>query len=524
MSVMVNFAKFSARANKKVLVISSNPSRTIIGYENLKDATLPLQEDFIYLGSVSELPQPEMAGHTNLILLKDQDIDPAFLEKNSLNIALANSQENFDALTEGMKEIFDLQMRINTIGDKLLFMVQDEVEPREILDFGYQILCNPILLLDPSLCLVGSAGAESVSNEPTIEYVLSNGYMPDYYLSEVMKERSESPEDKVLIIWEKSFLEHRMLAGRIMRGTHLLGYLKVFEYNRPFTDFFDYEIIKLICQYLAINMDISPTHYHSDIPHIESFLQDILDKKIVGTEAVDERAQHFNLELRPFKAAVVVEFENTYHRTDKLYLMKQVLQRLLKRNTILVYHNVLVALFDRSTEEGLFDKGQIKELDALMRANGCKAAYSMPFRNLQDFHKCFNQAQACFRISDSLHKSERVLIYSDFMIAHMLLNFGEIFDLNDLIHPTVKTLLKIDEQKGGNLTDTLFAFIDHKMDITATAKALFVHYNTLKYRIQRISEIAGIDYDDESTIFRIELSKRIIKLLDHSSNAEETVA
>ena len=51
--------------------------------------------------------------------------------------------------------------------------------------------------------------------------------------------------------------------------------------------------------------------------------------------------------------------------------------------------------------------------------------------------------------------------------------------------------------------------------MTQAAKALKVHYNTLKYRIQRICELTGIDFSNPDTILRLHLSKHILHIIGY---------
>ena len=98
-------------------------------------------------------------------------------------------------------------------------------------------------------------------------------------------------------------------------------------------------------------------------------------------------------------------------------------------------------------------------------------------------------------------------------MEHMFLHFSDVFDLNDLVHPSVKLLLRHDKEKNTDFTETLFCYVRHKNDITAAAKALNVHYNTLKYRINRIVELTGVDFDDEMTAFQLIISDKILGLV-----------
>jgi len=47
------------------------------------------------------------------------------------------------------------------------------------------------------------------------------------------------------------------------------------------------------------------------------------------------------------------------------------------------------------------------------------------------------------------------------------------------------------ESAGGELLTTLIAFLDHGGSIEASARALYVHPNTVRYRLRRIQEVSG---------------------------------
>jgi DNA-binding PucR family transcriptional regulator len=76
-------------------------------------------------------------------------------------------------------------------------------------------------------------------------------------------------------------------------------------------------------------------------------------------------------------------------------------------------------------------------------------------------------------------------------------------DLRDLAaaqrdQPTgpVALLFGYDELHGTNLVGTLRAWLDAFGDVTAASAALFVHPNTFRYRLRRLTEVSGIDLTD----------------------------
>jgi DNA-binding PucR family transcriptional regulator len=56
---------------------------------------------------------------------------------------------------------------------------------------------------------------------------------------------------------------------------------------------------------------------------------------------------------------------------------------------------------------------------------------------------------------------------------------------------------------------TLTAWLDAFGDIAAAAAAVHVHPNTLRYRLRRLAEVAGIDLDNADDRFSAMLQLRL---------------
>ena len=73
----------------------------------------------------------------------------------------------------------------------------------------------------------------------------------------------------------------------------------------------------------------------------------------------------------------------------------------------------------------------------------------------------------------------------------------------------VETLRLHDEQKGTSYVETLEAYFSAFGYVPAAAKAVFVHPNTFRYRLRRLTEISGLDLDDPLERLVAELQLRI---------------
>jgi len=74
----------------------------------------------------------------------------------------------------------------------------------------------------------------------------------------------------------------------------------------------------------------------------------------------------------------------------------------------------------------------------------------------------------------------------------------------------VARLQEYDAQTDSGLTETLAAWLDALGDVRAAAATLFIHTNTLRYRLRRVEEIGGIDLADPDQRFAAMLQLRTL--------------
>ena len=60
----------------------------------------------------------------------------------------------------------------------------------------------------------------------------------------------------------------------------------------------------------------------------------------------------------------------------------------------------------------------------------------------------------------------------------------------------LEPLRRYDREHHGDLVKTLAAYLHHAGNSTRTANALYLHRNSLRYRLARIQALTGLDPDD----------------------------
>ena len=140
----------------------------------------------------------------------------------------------------------------------------------------------------------------------------------------------------------------------------------------------------------------------------------------------------------------------------------------------------------------LDDKPQFKGLIRSTCILG--AAYKDP----RDFGQSYQEAKNLIAKKDILPnpKNKKVLSASSMGIYKYMFNSGNQAEILDYCNEKLRTLEEYDHANGTFLQDTLLAYYMNGFSVGKTAEALFIHRNSLQYRINKIQELLGMELDD----------------------------
>ncbi len=105
------------------------------------------------------------------------------------------------------------------------------------------------------------------------------------------------------------------------------------------------------------------------------------------------------------------------------------------------------------------------------------------------------------------------LYFGELNVYRLLFQLEYSPELASFCEEIVGKLVEYDRAQGTDLIETLSAYFSHKGNLSQTAEAMFVHRNTLLYRMERIREISGLDLDNPETRLSIQIALRAHRLL-----------
>jgi hypothetical protein len=119
------------------------------------------------------------------------------------------------------------------------------------------------------------------------------------------------------------------------------------------------------------------------------------------------------------------------------------------------------------------------------------------------------------KAADVLLAQERegVLSFADGGFDQLIIEATDARRLVGFVEETLGPLRRHDEERRSELVHTLELAFEHGWNLQAAARAAHVHVSTLRYRLTKIEQLAGVDLTCPDDRLAIQLSIRLSKLL-----------
>ena len=143
------------------------------------------------------------------------------------------------------------------------------------------------------------------------------------------------------------------------------------------------------------------------------------------------------------------------------------------------------------------------QLRQVLERYSCVAGKSPVFTDLAQLSNDCDAARMSARFAGDVPGTVRSFEETELPYIAELLQKHSAFDLR---HPAAVLLSAYDEKHGSELSATLREFLRNNCGYVATAQALHIHRSTLLYRLERITELTGIDLEDDQTRLLLQLT------------------
>jgi purine catabolism regulator len=144
-----------------------------------------------------------------------------------------------------------------------------------------------------------------------------------------------------------------------------------------------------------------------------------------------------------------------------------------------------------------------------------RCGVGIPATDLGEWRRSFTQAGQALEMARRLGE-QKPLYFPDLSVYRLLMQIEHHPELIAFQEEILGSLLA--HESAEELFRTLEAYFEHNGNLSQTAESLYVHRNTLIYRMERISEITGLDLEKPETRLAVQLAIHISRMVGNPRN------
>lgn len=436
---------------------------------------------------------------------------PAYMieQANQLNfpILVLPNEANLSTLTNhilttllGMKTSL-LEFR-EAISHQLHSLLLHGADMSQFVQYISQITGASILILDNGLNCIQSS----------LDYNYDQLHVDrDAFDNWANRKQYDHANQVVLAINDKGYHANQLFIQAISAGKKGLGYLVVLI-DRPeeITKHLDIVVEQAIIL-LAFLLQTEQTIIQKERHYLDSFIRDIINERYHSQSEIIEKAKVFRWNFNFPNIILVIKSNiqdssqrlSTYYKildSDKIPSIIADIFDVPSQNCKVTYFNdellcFIGVAFETRLKQRLERVGEslcstfkdygelaIGISDTIYRIDQVKLAYQHALL----VHQIFGS---------KLGLSSFVQFYDDLGLYKLFHLINDQQQLKDFVQDKLGKVIAYDQQRDINLFDTLVYLIKHNGNLQKTADDMFIHYNSLRYRVNKLKEL-GLILDD----------------------------
>ena len=126
--------------------------------------------------------------------------------------------------------------------------------------------------------------------------------------------------------------------------------------------------------------------------------------------------------------------------------------------------------------------------------------------------KAYSQALNLQLFSRRMEPGRLILDGDSYLLHSMLRDLGKHNELTEYCHHILRSIREYDSNNNGEYEQTLYVYIKNGKNLVKTFEDLHIHRNTLSYRLNRLEDLFGVDFDDGYMLAQLLISYEIFRM------------
>ncbi len=368
----------------------------------------------------------------------------------------------------------------------------------QLIEKAAQVLGNPIVVCDTSYHFICRSDVRDVRDKSWLAGVKRGGWTQELVSIVNSLDLDYSGQEHKTQIMESinpASSSRRMIGTLCMDRAHL-GYYLILEENIPF-DSVDGQTYQQVASVLAKSIC---TDRSVQLPggsrNSESLMLDLLQNGFDSRNLFLERAGKNDLaRTGTYRVFCILTTQSGDDEAEHRAL-RSIIGHCLPLSWHVHFQDSIVILADFSSR--IYQRSDT--LDAFrdfLVQRGLRAGCSDPFSDPYLLKRYFQQAHAAVCLAQAFEDKRRLIPYEDYKIYSMFLSLQEEALFDQYSTEAVRRIYEYDLNHATEYLDTLYHYLGSQCSVQKAAEKLYVHRNTVAYRVARIRELFDMHFDDD---------------------------
>lgn len=469
--------------------------------------------DFIYVGKTSMLQsEAKNLEKVSLILINDNNLSIEGFFINKLNIIECKNMEDIFEICNQTRELFfeDVQLEHRKSALLTSFITGNGLD--HIVNVASQTLGNPVVLIDISYKVLAYSSSTDISDPVWIENI-KKGYCSYDFIIAVKKMKSvqyglKSGEPYEVVCKESPIPK---LVSRIKIRGKYIGNVILLGCRKPFLPK-DKELLALVSDIIAEEMKKNSFYRNTYNVVYDDLVYDLLENNLRSRRVLEERMKSGNIRFGKRLSVLVLDISKYTSSGKYSGYLRDKLNSLFSSSNSVYYNDAIVSIQDNEKLD--MNSEFIQKVRDLLVPNRIYLGLSKEFSDIAECRKYYLQAVKAIEIGKIVCPENPLIFYSDVQLYDLLSSSHTPMDYKDFCHPVLITLREYDKKNHSDLYNTLFVYLKNNQSIQKTSEELFIHRNTMWYRMQKILDLVHIDFSNIENVLTIYMSYKITDYLD----------
>ncbi|AYE34848.1 PucR family transcriptional regulator [Clostridium septicum] len=251
------------------------------------------------------------------------------------------------------------------------------------------------------------------------------------------------------------------------------------------------------------------------------FLESIIFSQNNFSDDINTLAEFYNIKIRPFHCISLFKIKKLNNNCyDTGNINRTIVNSLEETLNTEIYtllpmeyaDHLLLLIFSNSNDDM---KKVVQAIEAVLNITRSKypdieinLSFSRIRKEYSEIKASYKEAFKALSIINIYSKDSNIIRYDDLGIIRLFMELTDTKEVEQYCYENIGPILEYDNKHGMNLIGTLKCYFQNNRHLIKTSQELFIHRNTLLYRLSTIKELLQKDLDD--AIINLELFNSIL--------------